>query len=129
MPPTKIWSSSPDDPAHRRDATPRFGADSFTCIRAAIAAQRPPGDACAVDRRVALERDPEAVAAMQLNSPRIQIIDVDDEICDAQVCRPVVGGALVLKDDTHMTRTFARTLAPAVSARLNELVVHWSQPA
>jgi hypothetical protein len=127
----QIWSEVPPTIQHivvMRD-TPRFGADSFTCIRAAIAAGQPPGDACAVDRRVALDRDPEAVAAMQLNTPRIQIIDVDSQICDTQVCRPVVGGALVLKDDTHMTRTFARTLAPAVRERLDALVARWAQPA
>ena len=127
----QIWSQVPHTVKHivvMRD-TPRFGIHSFSCIRGAIAVGQAPGDACSLERNVSLKRDPEAVAAMQLNTPRIQIIDVDNQMCDRHECRPVIGGALVLKDVTHMTRTFARTLAPAVKTRLDQLVALWDRPA
>jgi len=37
---------------------------------------------------------------------------MNDFICDARWCYPVVGGALVFKDRNHLTEVFARTLGP-----------------
>ena len=33
-------------------------------------------------------------------------------MCDDSRCFPVVGGALVIKDIGHLTRTFSRSLGP-----------------
>ena len=38
--------------------------------------------------------------------------------CDATRCFPVIGGALVHKDATHMTARFGATLAPYLERRL-----------
>jgi hypothetical protein len=40
------------------------------------------------------------------------VIDMTRYMCDARWCRPVIGGALVYKDDNHLTEVFARTLGP-----------------
>ena len=39
-------------------------------------------------------------------------------MCGRAKCFPVVGGALVHKDVTHLTRAFARTLGPFLLRRL-----------
>lgn len=38
---------------------------------------------------------------------------------DELLCPPVVGGALVIKDSGHMTRTFSRTLGPFVGRTID----------
>jgi hypothetical protein len=42
-------------------------------------------------------------------------------MCDEQSCLPVVGGALVIKDIGHMTRTFSRTLGPYLGRAVDRL--------
>jgi hypothetical protein len=82
------------------------------CIVRAVGARRAPGPACAIPRGRALDRDPEAVAAVSLRSPRVRLADLTPFMCGARACLPVVGGALVLKDENHLTATFAATLGP-----------------
>jgi hypothetical protein len=50
---------------------------------------------------------------------QIQVVDLTRYMCDGARCYPVVGGVLVHKDRGHLTRTFATTLAPYLSAQLN----------
>jgi SGNH domain (fused to AT3 domains) len=42
----------------------------------------------------------------------VREIDLTRAFCDARRCYPVIGGALVYKDEDHLTPTFAATLAP-----------------
>ena len=70
--------------------------------------------ACARPREVALRPYAAAIAARRLDSPRVRLIDLSDHMCDARRCYPVVGGVLVHKDIGHLTRLFARTLAPYI---------------
>jgi peptidoglycan/LPS O-acetylase OafA/YrhL len=51
-------------------------------------------------------------AAQQLGSDRIRTVDLDDHLCWAGTCPAVVGGLIVYRDNTHMTASFARTMAP-----------------
>ena len=75
--------------------------------------------ACARSREVALPPHAAEVAALRLDSPRVQLIDLTDHMCDAERCYPVVGGVLVRKDIGHLTRVFARTLAPYIERELD----------
>ena len=43
---------------------------------------------------------------------RARVVDLTPFFCGERSCRPVVGGALVYKDEDHMTPVFAATLAP-----------------
>ncbi|MGE5409094.1 MAG: acyltransferase family protein [Syntrophothermus sp.] len=52
--------------------------------------------------------------------PRTHLIDVTTEICPGEVCRAVIGNALVYRDKSHLTATFARTLSPWIEAGLRE---------
>jgi peptidoglycan/LPS O-acetylase OafA/YrhL len=92
--------------------TPRMHGDTDTCVERAMAAHRPAGSACAVPRSFALEIDPAALAAARSRAARVDAVDLTHFFCGAARCFPVVGGALTLKDTSHMTWTFAETLAP-----------------
>ncbi len=124
----QIWKQVPSWIQHivvMRD-TPRYGPHNLECVNRAMDAGAQAGLVCAVPRSTALPPDPQLVAAIGMHSPRFQAIDVNNEICSARWCYPVVGGALVLKDITHMTRTFAATLAPAVMSRVEVLTRSWA---
>jgi hypothetical protein len=67
-------------------------------------------------RRPAHER---ADAGLRDARPRrVDLIDLTHFMCSRTRCFPVVGGALVHKDVTHLTRVFARTLGPYLLRRL-----------
>ncbi len=53
-------------------------------------------------------------------SPYATLIDITDEICPADLCRAVIGNALVYRDKTHLTATFARTLSPWIGEGIKE---------
>ena len=48
----------------------------------------------------------------------LTLLDFTDVFCGAEVCRPVVGGANVYRDQDHLTVTFADTLAPWYTAAI-----------
>ncbi|MEA2312431.1 MAG: hypothetical protein QOE28_2399 [Solirubrobacteraceae bacterium] len=102
--------------------TPKASSNTAPCVMRAIAEHRRAGVACALPRAVAITPDAEAVAAARLRSRRVGIADLTRFICDARLCYPVVGGALVYKDEHHMTTVFARTLAPYLGRRVDALV-------
>jgi peptidoglycan/LPS O-acetylase OafA/YrhL len=45
-------------------------------------------------------------------------LDLTPEICPGGVCAPVIGNVLVYWDDDHITKTYMKTLAPALLAEL-----------
>ena len=84
------------------------------CIDRAIARHRDPGTRCARPRRAALKPDLEVTAAAQFADSRVKVIDLTPFMCDDRRCFPVIGGALVIKDHGHLTRTFSATLGPFI---------------
>ncbi|MGB3827682.1 MAG: SGNH hydrolase domain-containing protein, partial [Ornithinimicrobium sp.] len=50
------------------------------------------------------------------------IIDLTDRICVEERCPAVIGGVLVYRQGSHITATYARTLAPDVEASLMPLM-------
>lgn len=50
--------------------------------------------------------------------PRAQIVDLGDYICPAEKCAPVIGDILVYRQSTHLTNTYARSLAPVLERKL-----------
>ncbi len=89
------------------------------CIERAISAGRSPGAACARSRALALDPDPLAAAARDMRTPRVRLVDLTPHICDARRCFPVVGGALVHRDQTHVTPAFSATLGPFILRALD----------
>jgi hypothetical protein len=108
------WDALPASVQHIvviRD-TPKGSGDTNACVARAVAHGREPGAACAVPRKRALDPDPAIAAASRMASPRVQSVDLTRFFCTPRVCEPVVGGALVRRDNTHLTGIFSATLGP-----------------
>lgn len=96
--------------------------DTNDCVRRALAKRRNPALRCARPRKDALAPDFEAKAAERTDSSRVHLIDLTPFMCDEQRCYPVVGGALVIKDVGHLTRTFSTTLGPFLGRAISEVL-------
>lgn len=81
------------------------------CVRHAIARRRDAGTVCERSRRAALPGDAAVLAARELGGRAVPL-DLTSFMCGPAHCYPVIGGALVIKDLGHLTRTFSRTLGP-----------------
>ncbi|MCX7521664.1 acyltransferase family protein [Microbacterium sp. STN6] len=97
--------------------TPRPAADAQTCLEVREPAQRLEPGACAQSRADAIGDDP-LVAAASGASSRVKLIDMTDDFCTQDSCDPVVGHVLVYRDKSHMTATYAATLAPYLKRAL-----------
>jgi peptidoglycan/LPS O-acetylase OafA/YrhL len=75
-------------------------------------------ESCAFARVRDRTREFDARAAKA--APDTHLIDINPEICPADLCRAVIGNALVYRDKSHLTATFARTLAPAIEHDLRK---------
>lgn len=78
---------------------------------------------CTLNRAAALDpaifgAEQEAVAGLR----HVRMLDLSDLFCDATVCQPVKNGLIVYSDDSHISASFARSLAPAVADRLIPLI-------
>ena len=69
------------------------------------------GSTCALSRQTALKSRP---AASGSPGGRVKVLDFTSYFCDASKCPSVIGGVLVRKDGSHLTRAFAGTLGPFV---------------
>jgi hypothetical protein len=118
------WNGLPPSIEHIvviRD-TPIVGFNANTCVRRAKAKHRNAGSVCAVKRSEALREDPAVVAARRMHSKRVTVIDMSRYLCSKRRCFPVIGGALVYKDDQHMTDVFATTLGPYLLRAVNRVL-------
>ncbi|MFD1214777.1 acyltransferase family protein, partial [Arthrobacter sp. GCM10027362] len=71
--------------------------------------------------------DPLTKAVDRLSSPRITAVDLDKYFCAANRCPAVIGSVLVYRDGSHLTATYARSLAPYLDRPIREaLAAHRS---
>ena len=103
--------------------TPKADAGTASCVQEALRRRRPAGSACALSRREALDADPAAVAAARTRAARVHGVDMTRFLCDARRCFPVVGGALVYKDEHHITTVFTETLGPYLQRAVDRVLV------
>jgi hypothetical protein len=103
---------------------PRNTRNSMDCVARAIRRKIAAGPKCAVPRRYALKRDPATPAARRSDPKRVQLIDMTRFMCSSRLCLPVIGGALVHKDETHLTRVFATTLGPYLLRHVDRAMAH-----
>jgi hypothetical protein len=101
--------------------TPKFRADTNRCVERAVQAKRQPK--CALARGQALDPDPAIAAARRLASSRVLTVDLTRYFCDRRECFPVIGGALVLRDNTHVTGIFSATLGPYLERAVDRLAL------
>jgi peptidoglycan/LPS O-acetylase OafA/YrhL len=71
-------------------------------------------EACSQPEKLAVEPDPLADAAREDRTGLASVVDVTDRFCRDGRCHSVIGGLIDYFDHGHMTKTFARTLAPDV---------------
>ena len=101
--------------------TPSISLNAFECVDRKLRKRRDAGRECSVSRRRALDTDPAVIAAHRLNTKRVRVIDMSRYFCGEKRCYPVVGGALVYKDDQHMTEVFGTTLGPFLQRAIDSL--------
>jgi len=101
--------------------TPKARLETAGCVQQAISARRRADAACALARTRAVVGDPAAAAARRFETDRVRLADLTPFMCDARRCYPVVGGALVYKDEHHMTTVFARSLWPYLARRVDRI--------
>jgi len=80
--------------------------------------------ACAYDRADGVDRS--AVRSQLLAAgmvPGTRVVSVSDYVCPQASCAPVIGNVLVLRQGSHMTNTYAVTLAPVLGERLARAIV------
>ena len=123
----RAWAAFPSTVRHIvviRD-TPKVRGDTDTCIQRALARHQKAGLVCAVPRSESLDAAPAAAAAQRDRTGRVQLIDMTSFICDARLCYPVIGGALVFKDQNHITLEYGETLAPYLRRKVDALKTSW----
>jgi hypothetical protein len=103
--------------------TPKVRPGIDACVQRAIAQGMRADLACARPRRAALDPDPATAAAARMQGPRVRTIDLTRYFCDSQRCFPVVGGALVCRDQNHLTAVFSTTLGPFLLRAVDRLAV------
>lgn len=59
-----------------------------------------------------LRPKPEAVAVRAVADPLVRLLDPTDAVCGPVICRAVNGGVITYFDGSHLTATYATTLAP-----------------
>jgi hypothetical protein len=108
--------------------TPQFATSPVVCLSAHLN----DADACSVPRDRALNPAIEAAQRIVAAQPAVRgavgtavgaasgtgYIDLDDYLCSATTCPPIIGSTLVYSDEHHLTATFSRKLAPALGAAL-----------
>lgn len=59
-----------------------------------------------------LKPDPLAEVASDRGDPLVEVLDLTDRFCTGETCQSVVGGVIVYFDRSHLSATYAQTLAP-----------------
>lgn len=98
---------------------PTFDEDVYRCMErneddaTKCAYDREEGDAksAAPDQRLALEGDPDAIP-----------IDISRYVCPQDMCAPVIGGGLVLRQGSHLTNTYALSLTPVLAREFDPVI-------
>jgi hypothetical protein len=75
-------------------------------------------DRCAFAQPREWDREYDVRAARR--SPGTHLVDFTADICPGEICRAVIGNALVYRDKSHLTATFARTLEPMLESDFRE---------
>ena len=78
--------------------------------------------ACDGTRSAWLPREPAVEGVKNVDDPDIHLIDLTDHICAKEVCHAVTGGVITYFDSSHLTATYARTLAPYLGRPLGTLL-------
>ncbi|GAA4701359.1 acyltransferase family protein [Nocardioides conyzicola] len=98
--------------------TPAPGDGDVPSVPDCLASHGDDFAACAGSRADWEPADPSVAAAGAIDSPSVDVVDLNDRICGPRQCRPVVGGVVVYFDGSHLTATYARSLSPFLEPEL-----------
>lgn len=107
----RVWEQLAQDeiPVLAIRETPRSGQDMVDCL----ATNGPLTRECDLARdRVLSPVDP--TSELDPVPEGVSFVDLSDSLCDQSSCPPVIGNVVVYSDNSHLTRTYSRTLAPAL---------------
>jgi SGNH domain (fused to AT3 domains) len=90
------------------------GMDIPDCLAAAGAN----ASACNAFMPAAKPLDSMAMAAAAMKGEGVTLLDMTDRFCIDGVCHARIGGVIVYSDSSHLTNTYARTLAPYIELDL-----------
>ena len=110
----RTWAAAGTNLLILRD-TPFPGA-TLESIPDCLAAHRDDHDACAGTPANWGYPDPLFDAARGLDLPGVTTIDTTPYLCTDTTCPAVIGTAVVYFDASHMTATYARSIAPFIEA-------------
>jgi hypothetical protein len=88
-----------------------YPGHTLTSVPDCLAAHDRDVDACSAPRSAWLKPDPLADAALAAKSPRAQVADLTNLFC-TEVCLPIIGNLEVYQDESHLTKSYVRTMAP-----------------
>ncbi|KQW06686.1 hypothetical protein ASC66_09560 [Leifsonia sp. Root4] len=116
----EAWNSraNPDTPIIAILDNPELPSAAYRCLE-----QHGPQnvEACGSPRSKVLQYDLQRDAAESVSNAHL--IDLTDFYCDADRCEAVIGGAVVYRPDgNHLTAAFARTLAPYLGGKIDEIL-------
>lgn len=99
--------------------TPLPPFDVPTCLARSARHSWYPGGSCAVDRSMALDTEAfEAEKAAARGLPGVHLLDMTDVLCSGELCPVQQNGAIVYRDNNHLTGSFAASLTAILQARL-----------
>jgi peptidoglycan/LPS O-acetylase OafA/YrhL len=90
--------------------TPLPGKDIPVCISGAL----DDWSQCAFPRQSALSPDQVVVQALTGRQQQLNVVDLTSYLCPTAICPAVRNGILLYRDDSHITATVSRVLAPAI---------------
>jgi peptidoglycan/LPS O-acetylase OafA/YrhL len=94
--------------------TPMMSMDVVECV----STHRQHLDACAALRRNAMSHAHTLQPAAEGLTSSTTVDLTLSSVCPTRMCPAVIGNVLVYRDEHHLTATYSRTLAPALSAAL-----------
>ncbi|GAA1171722.1 SGNH hydrolase domain-containing protein [Ornithinimicrobium humiphilum] len=77
---------------------------------------------CAFPRADALERAGTGQDELVALRPTLPVVDLNDAVCPAATCSPVVGGVVVWRDSNHLSATYVDSLRDLVEERVAPVV-------
>ncbi|AJT41422.1 acyltransferase family protein [Psychromicrobium lacuslunae] len=75
---------------------------------------------CSSSRSDALAVDPVAAAASSMNNPKVKVLDLSDQFCDAERCYAVIGGLQVFYGKDHVARSYMKSLTAVLEERFKQ---------
>ena len=112
-----VWKSA-DLPVLVLHDTPAPGGSIPDCL----AAHPDDYQTCNGTRTDWVSPEPAKDAVEESDTDRIRFIDLNDHVCRGSTCAAVNGGVVTYFDGSHLSATYARTLAPYLAPPLTRLL-------